>query len=86
VSLTEPDRMQGALITALSKTGRILLSLSALSGHFCWPLLPLRLTWPHGAIGGAATSPTSDVQVAAVAVAVAGAIKVLVENTKKSPA
>src|SRR6266849_4358052 len=41
--LWKPDCARGALITALSKTGRILLSLSALSGHFCWPLLPLRL-------------------------------------------
>jgi len=43
VSLTEPDCARGVLIKTLSKTGRILLSLSALSGHFCRPLLRLRL-------------------------------------------
>jgi hypothetical protein len=77
VSLTEmePDCARGALITALSKTGRILLSLSAPFGHFCWSLL--RAFELGRAVGSAAaTSPTSDVQVAAVAVAEVGAIKV----------
>jgi len=43
LSLTEPDCTRGALITALSKTGRILLLLLAPFGHFCWPLFPLNL-------------------------------------------
>jgi hypothetical protein len=51
----ESDCARGAPVIAAPKTGRILLSLSALFSHFCWPLLPLRRR--GGTIFGAATLP-----------------------------